>query len=126
VTSDGRVPRLVFLAIGAILAVMALVYGVTADESAGTTMLVLAACLALMVGVYVGSPPRQHDASASSEHDGDGEHYLPTTSIWPLGIGLAGFFVLNGLLLGTWFLVPGGLLLAGSITGFALQSRRRA
>jgi hypothetical protein len=54
------------------------------------------------------------------------EHYLPATSVWPLGIGLAVCLVLNGLLLGTWFLVPGGLLLAGSVIGFALQSRRRA
>ena len=51
--------------------------------------------------------------------------YLPDASPWPFGIGLGVTLLLNGLLIGTWFLVPGVMVLALSIAGFARQSRHR-
>jgi hypothetical protein len=117
---DEVVPQRVFLAIATVLAVMTAIYAATSGERAGTTMLALSACFALVVAVYLRAGP-----TPSSGH-GDDDHYLPASSVWPLAIGMAAFLLLNGLLLGTWFLVPGGLLMAGSVIGFARQSRHRA
>ena len=54
------------------------------------------------------------------------EPWSPPSSVWPFGIGVASFFVVNGLILGSWFLVPGGLLLVATVIGYAAQSRNRS
>ncbi len=121
--SDSSVQRRVFLAIGGGTAALAGIYWFTSYEHAGTTMLVLATALVALVGWFVGLRP-EHEPSAGDGVEG-AEPYLPGASVWPFGIGVASFLLLNGLLLGTWFLVPGALALVGSVIGFARQSRRR-
>jgi hypothetical protein len=116
------IERRVFLAIGGGIAALAAIYWFTSYEHAGTTMLVLATALVALVGWYVGLRPEHEPAAGDVPADGP---YLPAASIWPFGIGVASFLLLNGLLLGTWFLVPGALALVASVIGFARQSRRR-
>lgn len=135
---DRRVTWQVFLAVGAIITVLTLLY-LPSEEAAGIVMLVVAALLAFFCGVFLwrASARLDDEARVAAEgrdpagaggpggHGDPGPAYLPTSSPWPFGIGLGATLVLNGLLIGTWFLVPGAVLLAISIGGFARQSRHR-
>lgn len=127
---DVRVQARLFGGIAAFLALAALVYWLTSYEEAGTVMLVLAAGLGALAGAYLWAqdrrpgPDHPPGAGGQGEH-GPGEHYLPHASVWPLGVGAAAYLVVNGLILGIWFLVPGLVLAGVSVTGYCLQSRRR-
>lgn len=112
-----------YLALGAAVAVMAGVYWFTSYEDAGTAMLVLAACLALFVGLYLALTARR--ATAQGLEEADPEPYLPHASAWPFFIGVAALVTANGLALGLWALVPGLIGLAAALVGYAGQSRRR-
>ncbi|CAN5132845.1 hypothetical protein BH18ACT4_BH18ACT4_00660 [soil metagenome] len=118
-----------FLGLGAFSAVVAAVYWFTSYEDAGTTMLALAAGLALLSGAYLWvqgrtlATPAGEGADAPDHEDDD--HYSPHASIWPFAVGLAAYFVTNGLILGIWFLVPGIVLMATAVLGYSMQSRRR-
>jgi uncharacterized membrane protein YfcA len=119
-----RVQWRIFLGIAAFVAVMAAIYWFVAYEDAGTTLLALASGLALMFGGYLFVQDRKAGpAAVSPEPD---EHYLPQSSLWPLGIGVGVFLAFNGLILGLPWTVPGVVLVATSVGGFVLQSRRRA
>lgn len=113
----------IFLAIGAAVAVMAVIYVLASYEEAGSVMLALAAALSLVCGTYLWVQSRK-------EHEDDPVRedvmYLPHASIWPFWIGVAAFLVTNGLVLGIWFLVPGALLLLAGVVGFVRQSRARS
>lgn len=121
---DRSVTWKVFLAVGLIISVMFAIY-LPSEEAAGIVMLAVAAVLAFFCGVYLWRVSSQLDDPArAAEHDA-GPPYLPTSSPWPFGIGLGATLILNGLLIGSWFLVPGVVLLATSLGGFARQSRHR-
>jgi Cytochrome c oxidase subunit IV len=51
--------------------------------------------------------------------------YLPHASVWPFTIGLGAATIANGLVLGTWLIVPGTLVMVVGIAGFIRQTRRR-
>lgn len=121
-TDDARVPLRVFLAVGAFVALLAVVYWFTSYEDAGTAMLALAAVLALWCGTYLWlqQRPRAHQPAGDS-----GPAYLPHASVWPFAIGLGAATILNGLVLGIWVIVPGAALLALGVGGFVRQTRRR-
>lgn len=131
---DRRVTWQVFVAVGAIITILTVLY-LPSKEAAGIVMLVVAALLAFFCGVFLwrASARLDDEARAAAEgvsvgghgHDDAGPAYLPSSSPWPFGIGLGATLVLNGLLIGTWFLVPGAVLLGISIAGFARQSRHR-
>ncbi len=123
--ADSRVPWRVFGAVGAFIAILALIYGVTAAEAAGATMLVLAAVLALWCGIFLWNNLRRFEAGHSGDPGGDDVAYLPEASPWPFGVGLGVVLIINGLLIGIWFVVPGLMLLAVSVAGVASQSRHR-
>jgi hypothetical protein len=123
--ADARVPWRVFAGVGLVIAVIAGIYLATADERAGAVMLVLAAALALWLAVFLWSNLRRFEAGGTGEPAGD-DVYLPESSPWPFGVGLGVTLVLNGLLIGTWFLVPGVFLLGLSLAGWGRQSRWRS
>lgn len=127
-TDELRVQARVFLGIGAIVTVMAGIYVATAYEDAGSVMLVLAAGLSFVCAAYLWIQLRAtaRDTPAGTEAPGEPDQYLPHASIWPFVVGVAGFLLANGLILGTWFVVPGGLLLVIGVVGFVRQSRRRS
>jgi Cytochrome c oxidase subunit IV len=141
---DRKVPWRVFGFIGVFMAVIAAIYWFTAYEDAGTVMLVVAGVLALWVAVYlwlqqrgpVGPAIDADDAAAAATaaagkaQPGTGTaegaaHYLPHASAWPFAIGLGAATVANGLVLGTWVIVPGVALMVLGIGGFVRQTRRR-
>jgi len=123
-TDDRVVPRRLFLAIGAFMAFLAVLYWFTAYEDAGTALLALSGVLALWFGVYLWLQQRRADA-ATEAHEGRGPLYLPHASAWPFAIGLGAATLANGLVLGIWVVVPGAALLALGIGGFIHQSRHR-
>jgi hypothetical protein len=112
-----------YLALGALVAVMAGGYWLASYENAGSTMLVLAGALAVVIGGYLVGVAR--GAGGPSDEKGTEEPYLPHASIWPFWTGLSCLILANGLALGLWGLIPGAIGLALSLTGYARQSRLR-
>ena len=112
-----------FAAIAAFIGLIALVYWYASYEHAGTTLLALAAGLALVCGAYLFIQDRGRPGQPA--HAADEELYLPHASIWPFGLGVGALLMANGLALGLWAVLPGAALMAGSIWGFARQSKRR-
>jgi hypothetical protein len=117
---------LVFGGIGAAVLVWGVVYWFTSYEDAGTTMLLVAALLLLVMAAYLFVQHRRLEAPAGPGDTATIEPWFPHASLWPFGIGLAGFLIGNGLVLGVWFVIPGGLVLAASVLGYARESRRRS
>ena len=116
-----RVVGRAYLGLGALIGLMTILYWFTSYESAGTAMLLLAAGLALSIGLYLARAAR-----GTTTHAGDETApYLPHASAWPFFVGVAALVTLNGLALGLWALVPGAIGLAGALVGYAGQSRRR-
>lgn len=116
----------------AFVAVLGAVYWFVSYEDAGTTLLALAAGLALFFGAYlfVQDHKRPRPAQPPAQPRGSGgvprDHYLPEASVWPFGIGFGLFLAANGLILGLAWTLPGAVLVATSVGGFVLQSRHRA
>ena len=130
----------VFLILGVAIGVLATVYWFISYEHAGTTMLALAGCLALFVGVWLAiqdRDARRSRAAASAAAAAPSapvsrpvthattKPYLPIASLWPLAIGLGVALSLNGLILGWAYATPGVALLGLSVIGFVAQGRRR-
>lgn len=119
---DEIVPWRIFLGIGALVGILAVIYWFTAYEDAGTVMLVLAAVLALWFGLFLWlqwrRPPSSSPPSAAAQ-------YLPDASVWPFAIGLGAALIANGLVLGIWVIFPGALLLAFGLLGLIRQTRHR-
>jgi uncharacterized membrane protein YfcA len=122
--NDLRVQWKIFLALAALIALYAVIYWFVSYEDAGTTLLALAAGLALLFGGYLFVQDRKAGPAAASPEPE--EHYLPESSLWPLGIGVGVFLAFNGLILGLAWTVPGVVLVATSVGGFIRQSRHRA
>ncbi len=141
---DRKVPLRMFLAIGGGLTVIGVIYWATAYEESGTVMLLIAAVLALWVGIYLWLQQRRRMGPVIESQQAVGEaiaaegagragtgapaglvHYLPHASAWPFAIGLGAATLANGLVLGLWVIVPGAALLALGIGGFVRQTRRR-
>ena len=124
--ADAQVPWRVFAGVGGFIAVIAGIYAATSYEESGTVMLAVAAILGLWCSAFLWRNLRRFEAGGAAEVGGaHAAMYLPESSPWPLGIGLGVTLVLNGLLIGTWFLVPGVMVLAVAVGGFARQSRHR-
>lgn len=117
-----------FTFIGTFLTVASIGYGFWTREAAGATMLALASGLAFTTGGYLGwtKPPAGATAGQAQHSEHGEEPWFPDASIWPfvLGIGLA--LVANGLLLGTWLLLPGAGFLLYAVAGFVRQTRHRS
>jgi Cytochrome c oxidase subunit IV len=124
---DRTVPWRVFLTVGGLVAVIAVIYWFTSYEDAGSVLLALAAVLAIWCGSYLWLQLRQRPAAGETAGGPEAEApaYLPHASAWPFAIGLGAATVLNGLVLGTWVVVPGVALLALGVGGFVQQTRQR-
>ena len=123
---DRRVPWRFFLGVGIGLGVIAVIY-LPSGEAAGMVMLTVASILGLWCGIFLWRNGRAMESGKvlDAAHAGQEALYLPTSSPWPLGIAAGLALVFNGLLIGIWFLVPGVMILAVSIGGWARQSRHR-
>ena len=129
---DTVVATRMFLFVGSAVGTMSLIYLLT-DDDAGQMMLGVASILGLVCGIYLWLH-RVHGATDRIDEDelgrqGDDaweKQYLPHASIWPFWIGVAAFLLTNGLILGTWFLVPGVVIMLAGVLGFVRQTRARS
>jgi hypothetical protein len=112
-----------FLGIAAFLIVGGTVYVVFSDEWAGKVLLLLAAGLGLIIGLFLElGVDKTTDDGAEPEQG----LYLPHSSIWPFWLGVGALVIANGFALGLWGLIPGVIIMALALLGFGRQSRRRA
>ncbi len=118
-----------FGGVGLFIVAIALLYWFVSYEHAGSTLLALAAVLALMTGAYVAWPRKGHEGGDGPEpepgHDPHDGVWFPQASIWPFAIGAAMALIANGLLLGRWLVIPASVFLAWSIAGLIRQGRHR-
>ena len=125
---DSRVAFWLFFFVGNAVGTMSLVY-LFSDDDAGQMMLGVASLLGLWCAVFLWRHRSPHPTTIEEEPGGDKTPdeamYLPHASVWPFWIGLAAFFITNGLILGTWFLVPGAVILLAGVIGFVRQTRLR-
>jgi uncharacterized membrane protein len=119
-----RVEARMYLVIAGFLAVAFAVYLLASYEWAGTVLLLVGAVMGVFLGGYLERQARLRTDAAAVEHPGGGE-YLPHASIWPFGLGVGALLMANGLALGLWAVLPGAALMAGSVWGFARQSKFR-
>lgn len=118
-----RVEARMYLVIAGFLAVAFAIYLLASYEWAGTVLLLVGAVMGVFMGGYLERQARlRTDPAAVDVHDGD---YLPHASIWPFGLGVGALLMANGLALGLWAVLPGAALTAGSVWGFARQTKRR-
>jgi len=125
---DRAVPWRVFVAVGVFVLVLGAIYWGTAYEESGTVMLIVAGLLSLWIGAYLwlrARTPGPAAADAAAARPEEAEPYLPHASVWPFTIGLGAATIANGLVLGTWLIVPGALVMVLGIAGFVRQTRRR-
>lgn len=125
--SDLQVSIWLFLFFGVFVGGLWLLY-LPADDRAGQMMLGVTSLFGLFVGGFLWVRRRElrrRDGEEAGPDDAAEEQYLPHSSVWPFLVGVAGFLVANGLLLGTWFLVPGVMVMVAGLVGFARQSLRR-
>jgi len=128
-----RVEARMYLVIAAFLAVAFVIYLLASYEWAGTVLLLVGAVMGVFMGGYLERQARlRTDAAVPDRPGGAGEQeaveggeYLPHASIWPFGLGVGALLMANGLALGLWAVLPGAALTAGSVWGFARQSKRR-
>jgi len=111
-----------FGGIAVFMAVIGVVYWFASYEPAGTTMLLLAAALAGVCGLYL----RVEHGRTEPAGGHDEEQYLPHSSLWPFGIGVGALLAANGAIVGFAFAIPGIVLLMLAVAGLVSQSRRRA
>ena len=128
-----RVEARMYLVIAAFLAVAFVIYLLASYEWAGTVLLLVGAVMGVFMGGYLEGQARLRTDAAVAERPGgagleeevEGGEYLPHASIWPFGLGVGALLMANGLALGLWAVLPGAALTAGSVWGFARQSKRR-
>lgn len=128
---DRAVMWKIFAGVAFIIGVLTIFY-IPSREAAGIVMLAVASGLGIFCGVYmwratarINARDQGLDALAESAPEASDHLFLPESSPWPFGIALGATLILNGLVIGTWFLVPGAMALAVSLGGFARQSRHR-
>jgi hypothetical protein len=114
-----------FTFLGVFLTVASLVYGFWTKEAAGATLLALASGMAFTTGAYIGWRRPLPGAGVDRPQHDEVEPWFPDASIWPFAMGAGLALVGNGLLLGTWLLLPAAIFLLYTLTGFIVQTRRR-
>jgi len=122
VDTELRIQWRIFLGLAVFIGILGVIYWLVSYEDAGTTLLGLAAGLALLFGGYLFVQDKKTTASQAGPA---AEEYLPHSSVWPFGIGFGLFLAVNGLILGPAWTVPGAVLVATSVGGFVRQSRHR-
>lgn len=99
-----------FIWLSVFIGIMAVVYGVWSKEPAGTTALVLAFGLSLMIGFYLAFTAKRADAMAQDNKQADvadeaGELGFFAPHSWqPLSLGIGGAFAFLAIAMGWWLL----------------------
>ncbi len=99
-----------FIWLSVFVGIMAVVYGVWSKEPAGTTALVLAFGLSLMIGFYLAFTAKRVDAMAQDNKQADvadeaGELGFFAPHSWqPLSLAIGGAFAFLAIAIGWWLL----------------------
>jgi hypothetical protein len=118
------------LGVAVFLGIAAIIYWAWSGEISGTTMLAFggvayAILFGFMLLVFLRRhhKPRVEDRPDASPEDGEGEiAFFPGNSIWPAAMGASAVALALGLAFGKWFWAIGGILLLGTIIGFAVEA----
>ena len=123
------------LALGAslFLGLTGVLYFAWSGETSGTVMLGFGcAAYALLFGFMLlvflrrKRTPRAEDRDDAKIEDGEGPvGFFPGNSIWPVAMGISAISLAIGLAFGKWFWAIGGILLLGTIIGFAVEAESR-
>jgi hypothetical protein len=125
-----KVEAKLLLGLGVFFGVMGIVYWIWSGENGGGMMLVAAAGLGFLPGLYYlwwskRMKPRPSDRSDAEIADGAGVvETFPGSSIWPFTLGAGTFFIGLSLVFGTWFAVPAAGLVIWALLGAVNESRR--
>ena len=127
-----------FLGIGVFSAIIGMIYAMTTSmagqglEPAGTAVLLGTAGFATWFGVFLlRVRDIQEGVEDMEERRVAGDPvardllYLPSHSIWPLGLAVGVTLMLAGVVLGLWVLIPGAAVFVQCLIGFAHQTRAR-
>lgn len=126
-----RVEWKLFAGAGAFYVVTASVYWFVSYEHAGSTMLALSVPTFLMVGVYLLVQGRRHglrpeDRPDAATEDGDEEiGYFPSSSVWPLVLGLGAVALANSLVFGLGLAALGVGLFVTAAVGYAAEANAK-
>jgi hypothetical protein len=82
--------------------------------------------LLMMVRRIQGDVEALEEAHAAGDRSADEVFYLPTHSVWPLGLGIGLSLILAGVPLGLWVTIVGIAVFLHSLIGFAHQTRARS
>ncbi|MEE4491237.1 cytochrome c oxidase subunit 4 [Streptomyces sp. NPDC050529] len=105
-----KVQGKMFLGLALFILVMAITYGVWSKEPVGTTALVLAFGLSVMIGFYLAFTARRVDALAQDNKEADvadeaGEVGFFSPHSWqPLSLAVGGILAFMGVVFGWWLL----------------------
>ena len=120
-----------FAGAGAFFAVTASLYWFVSYEQAGTAMLALSVPAFLMLGGYLLVQSRRHglrpeDRADASIADGEEEiGYFPSSSIWPLVLGLGAVALANSLVFGLGLAALGLGLIVTAAVGYAAEANSK-
>jgi hypothetical protein len=128
-----------FFGLAGFTALIGAIYAVTTTtagefEPAGTFSLFGVSVFATFFGAFLlvtlrriqGDFEALEEAHTAGDGAADEVLYLPTQSVWPLGMGVGLSLFLAGVPLGLWVMIPGIALFVQSLIGFVHQTRTRS
>jgi hypothetical protein len=111
-------------------AILAVIYGLLADEPAGTAALAFTAGLSFLVGYYllftarrIDSRPEDRQNAEIAEGAGELGFYSPH-SWWPLALGASGAVAFSGIVFGWWLFLIGAVAGMLSVVGLVFEYYR--
>jgi hypothetical protein len=119
-----------FLWLSAFILITAIVYGVWSKEAAGTTALVMAFALSVMIGFYLAFTARRVDVGAQDDMeadvaDGAGEVGFFAPHSWqPLSLGIGGALAFLAIAMGWWLLYFSAPLILVGLYGWVFEYYR--
>ncbi|WP_406097717.1 cytochrome c oxidase subunit 4 [Streptomyces sp. NBC_01013] len=119
-----------FLGLALFILVIAITYGVWSKEPVGTTALVLAFGLSVMIGFYLAFTARRVDALAQDNKEADvadeaGEVGFFSPHSWqPLSLAIGGIFAFMGVVFGWWLLYFSAPMLLIGLFGWVFEYYR--
>ncbi|MEU1346930.1 cytochrome c oxidase subunit 4 [Streptomyces sp. NPDC005775] len=119
-----------FLGLAVFILVVAITYGVWSKEPVGTTALVLAFGLSLMIGFYLAFTARRVDALAQDNKEADvadeaGDVGFFSPHSWqPLSLAIGGALAFMGVVFGWWLLFFSAPMLLIGLFGWVFEYYR--
>ena len=120
-----------FAGAGVFFAVTTAIYWFVSYEHAGSAMLGLSVLAFLMVGGYLLVQARRHGARPEDRGDAtmeEGEEelgYFPSSSVWPLVLGLGAVALANSLVFGLGLAALGLGLVVTAAVGYAAEANAK-